>query len=70
MKVVALIIGVVIAAAGGVLVYRALFIEPTSAVVISNTGAVRELPNWWKVAGGILMLLFGTATAILSARRR
>jgi hypothetical protein len=69
MRVIALICGLVLAAAGGVIAYRALFIEPSAAVVITDTD-VRELQNWWKAAGGILMLLVGASLAFLSARRR
>jgi hypothetical protein len=68
MKLIALILGIVIAAAGGVIAYRALFIEPSAAVVITNTD-VREVQNWWKAAAGILMLLGGAALALLAARR-
>jgi hypothetical protein len=69
MRVVAIIFGIIIAAAGGVLAYRALFIEPSAAVVITNTD-VHEVQNWWKAAGGILMLLVGASLAFLALRRR
>ena len=68
MRLIALIFGIVMAAAGGVMAYRALFIEPSTAVVITSTD-VREVQNWWKAAGGILMLLAGAALSILAARR-
>ena len=69
MRAVALIVGIIIAAVGGVLAYRALFIEPSAALVITSTD-VHELKNWWKAAGGILMLLVGASTAFLAFRRR
>ncbi|HKS27849.1 MAG TPA: hypothetical protein VJS44_08525 [Pyrinomonadaceae bacterium] len=68
MRLVALIFGILLAAAGGVIAYRALFIEPSAAVVITSTD-VREVQNWWKAALGIVMLLVGAGLAILSARR-
>jgi hypothetical protein len=68
LRLIALIFGVLIAALGGVIAYRALFIEPSAAVVITSTD-VREVQNWWKVVGGVLMLLVGAALAILAARR-
>jgi hypothetical protein len=68
LRIIALIFSIVIAALGGVIAYRALFLEPSAAVVITSTD-VREVQNWWKAAGGILMLLVGAALAIRAARR-
>jgi predicted outer membrane lipoprotein len=70
MRVLALILGLLLAAAGGVLAYRALFIEPSAAVVITDAGGVHELKDWWKAAGGIIMLLIGAAIAFTAARRK
>lgn len=69
MRVAALILGVAVAAAGGVIAYRAYFVEPHAAVVITNT-SVRELPNMARVAGGLLLLFVGAAAALLAALRR
>ena len=69
-RVIAFIFGVIIAAAGGVIAYRALFVHPSADFVITNTGAIHEVQNWWKAAGGILMLLVGAGIAFLSGRRR
>jgi hypothetical protein len=68
MKVIILIVGLAIAAAGGVIVYRALFLEPSSAVLITQTH-VRELPNTMRVAGGFAMLIIGACLAFFGARR-
>jgi hypothetical protein len=68
-RVVALIFGIIIAAAGGVIAYRALFVEPSTAIVITDTN-IREVQNWWKVGGGVVMFLTGGAIAFFSARRR
>ena len=70
MRLVALIFGIIIAAAGGVLAYRALFLEPSAAVVITDAGSVHELKDWWQASVGILMLLIGAAIAFAAARRR
>jgi hypothetical protein len=70
MRIVALIFGIIIAAAGGVLVYRALFVHTGASFVISDTGAIHEVQNWWKAAGGVALLLVGASVAFLSARRR
>lgn len=63
------ILGIVIAAVGGVIAYRALFLEPTAAVVITDT-EVRELPDTLRVVGGLALLAIGAIVAILSLRRR
>jgi len=69
MKPILVIIGIVLAAAGGVIAYRALFLEPSAAVVITNTG-IRELPNYTRVVGGIALLIAGTAVAFFTAIRK
>ncbi len=69
LKIIAIIFGIVIAAVGGVIAYRALYLEPSSAVVITET-EVRELPNTARVVGGIAMLAIGAMVAFLAARRR
>ncbi len=63
-------IGIALAAAGGVLAYRALFLEPSAALVISEAGAVREVPDTLRVAGGIALLVLGAGIAFFGARRR
>jgi hypothetical protein len=63
------IFGIVLAAIGGVIAYRAFFLEPTAAIVISNEG-VRELPNTFRVAGGIALLIIGAAIAFMAALRK
>lgn len=68
MRIVLIILGVLIATAGGVIAYRALFLEPTSTIVITET-EVKELPNYARVVGGTLLLLIGAAVAFLAATR-
>ena len=51
-----IIVGLFIATAGGVIAFRALYLEPTSTVVITSD-EIRELPNYTRVVGGALMLL-------------
>jgi hypothetical protein len=63
------IIGVLLAALGGVTAYRALFLEPDTTIVITNTD-VHQYPNTWRVAGGLLLLLIGAGVAFFGARRR
>ena len=69
MKVLLLIVGILIATAGGVIAYRALYVEPKSGVVITETGT-REIPNQARVVGGALMLVGGTALALFAATRK
>lgn len=69
MRILGIILGIVIAAIGGVIAYRSLFLEPTAAVVITET-EVRELPNTARVVGGVALLAIGTGLAFLAARRR
>jgi hypothetical protein len=68
-KVFLLIFGIALAAAGGVLAYRSYFVEPSAAVVITDT-AVREVPNMARVTLGLLLLLAGAALALFAALRR
>lgn len=69
MRIIGLITGIAIAAVGGVIAYRALFLEPSAAVVVTNT-EIREVPDTLRVAGGIIMLIVGMALAFFAARRK
>lgn len=66
---IAIIFGIVLAAVGGVIAYRALFLEPSAAVVISNRG-VRELPDTFSVVEGVVLLIVGAGIAFTAARRK
>ncbi|HEY5403079.1 MAG TPA: hypothetical protein VIK24_09425 [Pyrinomonadaceae bacterium] len=68
MRVFLLIVGILVATAGGVTTYRALYVEPRSAVIITES-EVRELPNYKRVVGGALMLVCGAAVAVIAARK-
>ena len=54
---------------GGVITYRALYVDPKSAVVITDSD-VRELPNYTRVVGGALLFVGGTALALFVAVRK
>ena len=69
MRTVAFIIGLGLAVLGGVIAYRALFVEPSAGVVVTDA-SIREIPNTLRVAGGIVLLVVGACLAFLSARRR
>jgi hypothetical protein len=69
MKMLLLIAGILLATVGGVITYRALYVEPRSAVVITDTD-VRELPNYARVVGGALLFVGGTALALFAATRK
>lgn len=69
MKATLIVVGLLIATAGGVIAYRAFFLEPSAAVIITNT-TVRQLPNYSRVAGGLALLVLGAAIAFLAVRLR
>ena len=60
--------GILVATAGGVTTYRALYVEPRSAVVISESG-VRSVPDYKRVIAGALLLVGGAAVAFMAARK-
>jgi hypothetical protein len=68
MKAILLVLGILIATAGGVIIYRALYLDPRSAVEITETG-VRELPNYARILGGTVLLIGGAALAFFGVRR-
>ena len=69
LRTVAIVLGIVVAAVGGVIAYRAYFLEPAAAIVISNEG-VRELPDTFRIVGGIALLILGAATAFFAAIKK
>jgi hypothetical protein len=68
-KIILVIVGILIAAFGGVIAYRAMFLEPAAAVVITNT-EVREVPNTMRIIGGVAMFVGGATLAFLAAKRK
>ena len=69
MKALLLFVGIMVAVAGGVITYRALYVEPRSAVVVTETG-VRQIPNQARVVGGALLFVGGSALALFAATRK
>ncbi|MEK6280069.1 MAG: hypothetical protein AABN95_06915 [Acidobacteriota bacterium] len=69
MRYLAIIFGIVIAAVGGVIAYRAYFLEPTAAVVITSTD-VKELPDYFRILTGLVLLIVGAAIAYTAAVRK
>jgi hypothetical protein len=71
LKVIALIIGIAVAAWGGVILFRALFLDPSGTAVINeSTGAIRQYPNLSHVIIGTVMLIGGACTAFFASRRK
>jgi hypothetical protein len=62
-------LGILIAAVGGVIAYRAFFVEPHAAVIITET-SVREAPNMARAAGGLVLLVAGASLALFATLRR
>lgn len=69
MKSLLLIVGVLLATAGGVITYRALYVEPKSSVIITES-EVRQLPNYTRVISGALLFVGGSALALYAATRK
>ena len=69
MKTLLLIVGILISTIVGVITYRALYVEPKTAVVITETG-IRQLPNQARVVGGALLFVGGSALALFAAIRK
>jgi hypothetical protein len=69
MRIIGIIVGLIVAAIGGVIAYRAFFIEPSAAIVITDA-TVREVPNTMRIASGIILVVIGAAIAFFAARRR
>jgi hypothetical protein len=69
LRAILLVVGILLATTGGVITYRALYLDPSSAVVITNT-QVREVPNYARILGGTLLLVGGAAIAFFGVHRR
>lgn len=69
LRTIAIIFGIVLAAVGGVIAYRAFFLDPSAAVVISERG-VRELPDMYRVVEGVVLFIVGAAIAFTAAVRK
>jgi hypothetical protein len=71
LRVAALILGLLTAAWGGVIAYRAFFLEPgATAIINTGTGEVHEYPNMLRATLGLVMLVGGTCIAFFAARRK
>ena len=71
MRILAIAFGIALAAAGGVIAYRAAFLEARDTLLIADGGSqVRELPDMLRTGGGIALLVTGALIAFVSARRR
>ena len=69
MRLVLTIVGIIVAAIGGVIAYRALFLDPAVGVVITDS-KIEELPNYTRIVGGSLLLICGATLALIMATRR
>jgi hypothetical protein len=71
MRIVLIIVGIVLAAVGGVIAYHAAFASaPTAFVVNESSGSIREVHNVGRVALGVLLLIAGAGLAFYAARAR
>lgn len=69
MKILASLAAILLAAIGGVVAYRAAFVAPHAAVVITETG-IREMPDVWRITLGLSLLVAGACLAFFAARPR
>lgn len=69
LRAIVIIGGIMFAAVGGVIAYRAFFIDPSSAVVISSEG-LREVPNTFRVIAGIVLLIVGATIAFTATLKK
>jgi hypothetical protein len=68
-KIITSLAGILLAAVGGVIAYRAAFVAPRAAVVITET-SVREMPDMWHILAGIALLIAGACLAFFALRPR
>jgi hypothetical protein len=69
LRIIALILGLLTAAIGGTVAYRALFLAPPTTFVITGSD-VHELPNTARLVTGIALLVLGASVAFFAARRK
>ena len=69
LRALAVIFGIVLAAIGGVIAYRAFFVDPSAAVLLTNE-SVRQLPNTLNVVEGIALFIVGAGIAFSAAVRK
>jgi hypothetical protein len=69
MRIIVFIVGLSIAATGGAIAYRALFLEPSTTLLITSTDT-HEAPDMLRLAGGVILLICGAGLAFLAARRK
>jgi hypothetical protein len=68
-RILLIIFGIVIAAVGGVVAYRAYFLAPAEAIVISESG-VREIPDYFRIISGLILLVVGAAIAFTAGTKK
>jgi hypothetical protein len=68
-RILLIIFGIVMAAVGGVVAYRAYFLAPPEAIVINESG-IREVPDFFRVISGLMLFVVGAAIAVTVAARR
>lgn len=69
MRALAIIIGLLMGAAGGVVAYRAYFLAPDTTLVVSEDGITRLDNTAWVVAG-LALFLAGAGVAFFAALKR
>lgn len=70
MKIIVSLAGILLAALGGVIAYRAAFIAPRAAALVITETGVREVPDVWRITLGLTLLVAGACLAFFAARPR
>ncbi|MGH9941588.1 MAG: hypothetical protein ACRD9R_04405 [Pyrinomonadaceae bacterium] len=70
LRIALIIFGVVLAAWGGVIIYRVTLLAPSDSYIVSGSGKVREVSHMGRIAGGTALFAAGAAIAFIAARRR
>jgi len=69
LKYVLTLFGIILAAVGGVIAYRAYFLDPKAAVIITSTD-IREVPDYFRIVIGLVLLVVGAGMAYTAALRK
>jgi predicted aminopeptidase len=71
LRIIALTLGILLAAWGGVITYRAFFLEPSATAVLNTaSGEVHQYPDLLRATLGLVMLVGGACIAFFAARRK
>lgn len=68
-RIIGIIIGLAVTTIGGVIAYRAYFLDPKTAIVITDS-TIRAVPNTMRIVSGMALVVLGALIAFFAARRK